>query len=163
MRIRPPHVFAAALLLATPVLAVAEQGDEPADDAYERCINTRLIRSTSVANDRNIVFKMRGSKIYLNTLPGPCPGLARERRFSYESHTSSLCKSDRINVMSDSGLGLQIGRSCRLGQFQLVTEQDLVDMFEKSDEPRKTRDVEAPDVEDVIEGEEAPPVEEPAD
>ncbi len=65
--------------------------------------------------------------------------------------------------MSDSGLGLQIGRSCRLGQFQLVTEQDLVDMFEKSDEPRKTRDVEAPDVEDVIEGEEAPPVEEPAD
>ncbi len=36
-------------------------------------------------------------------------------------------------------------------------------MFEKSDEPRKVRDVEAPDVEDVIEGEEASPVEEPAD
>ena len=154
MSIRLLDVLAAPLFLVAAFLPGAAAGSDTADDGYERCVNTRLIRSMSVVNDRNIVFNMRGGKIYLNSLPGNCPGLAREKRFSYESHTGVLCKSDRISLINETGIGLQMGRSCRLGQFELVTEQDLVDMFKRPDDPIKTRDVEAPDVEDVIEVEE---------
>ena len=150
MRIRC-HLLAAALLSAVSLQSFAAQEDGvDEDDGYERCINSRFIRSTTVENDRNIVFFMRGKKIYLNTLPRPCRGLSREGRFSYVSYMNNLCRSDRINVMYDSGFGLQQGRMCQLGRFRLVTREDLADMFEKPQQPIKTKEVETPEVEDVV-------------
>ena len=163
MRNRFHDLWVTSSLLLIPFSLAAEEGGGKEPDAYERCVQSRMIRSTTVINDRNIVFYMRGSKIYLNTLPAACRGLAREGRFSYVSHTSRLCKSDRINVINDSGFGIQQGRSCKLGQYMLVTKQDLAIMFDQRDEPVEARDPEESDVEDVVEGEAEPPAGEPGD
>ncbi len=105
--------------------AAAEDVDSGAEWDTVRCINSRVVRGTDVIDDRNIVFRMTGRKIYLNTLPSPCRGLSRERRFSYVVHTSSLCERDHIRILEDSGFGLHEGRACRLGRFRPVTEDDL--------------------------------------
>ncbi len=101
--------------------------DAELEDEWDtvRCINSRVVRGTDVIDDRNIVFRMSGSKIYLNTLRSACKGLSRERRFSYVVHTRSLCSRDHIRILEDSGFGLREGRVCRLGRFRLVTEEDL--------------------------------------
>lgn len=140
-----------AFLLVIAVQSFAAGDDVVAeDDSYKRCINTRSIRSTTVENDRNIVFHMRGSKVYLNTLPSPCRGLARQGRFSYTTYSSNLCRSDMVRVLDYGGLGLRQGRACRLGRFRLVTKEDLVDLFEDRDRLIEPKEVEAPAVEDVV-------------
>ena len=74
-----------AVLLAAPTaLPAADEAEE--DDGSRRCINTRTLRNTDVLDDTHIVFRMVGSKIYLNTLKTNCRGLSRERRFSYTSY-----------------------------------------------------------------------------
>lgn len=150
MRIRFTLLVAALLPAMALQPLLAEEGAANEEGELERCINTRFIRSTSVENDRNIVFFMRGNKIYLNTLPSECRGLSREGRFSYVSYSNRLCRSDRINVMSDSGFGVHYGRSCKLGMFRPVTKEDLADLFDRPDQPIKTKEVEAPEVEDVV-------------
>lgn len=146
------------VVLLLPVIAMlsaaAEEDAAEEDDAYKRCISSRSIRSTSVENDRSIVFHMRGRKIYLNTLPSPCLGLAREGRFSYTTYGSNLCRSDLIRVLDHSGFGLQQGRACRLGGFRLVTKEDLEDLFGDRDQRIEPKEVETPEVEDVVTEEE---------
>jgi hypothetical protein len=141
------------VVVLLPVMAVqsvaAEEDVATEDDTYKRCINSGSIRSTSVENDRSIVFHMRGRKIYLNALPASCPGLAREGRFSYTTYGSRLCRSDLIRVIDHSGFGLLQGRACRLGGFQLVTKEDLADLFEDRDRPIEPKEVETPTVEDI--------------
>ena len=92
-----------------------------------RCVNSRTIKRTSVIDDRNIVFYMRGSTIYLNVLPRECRGLSHQRRFSYTTVTRSLCNSDSIRVLRETGFGLEEGRSCRLGLFHPTTDEQISD------------------------------------
>ena len=68
-----------------------------------RCVNSRTIKRTSVIDDRNIVFYMRGSRIYINVLPRECRGLSHQRRFSYTTVTRSLCNSDSIRILRETG------------------------------------------------------------
>lgn len=145
------HLLIAALLpvIVVQPLAAQEVAAED-DDRYERCISSRRIRSTTVENDRNIVFFMRGKKIYVNTLPAPCPGLSRDGRFAYTSYTGRLCRSDMINLLRVNGVGLQQGRVCRLGRFRLVTKEDLDDLFAEPGQRIETRDIEPPSVEEVV-------------
>ncbi len=140
------------ILFLAASLAVAETTDESADsaddDESKRCINSRLVRSTDVVNDGNILFYMRGGQIYLNKLPAACPGLARDRRFSYVSYSRSLCRLDRINVLREAGFGTYEGRSCKLGRFWPVTQEDIAYLF---DQQRLVPEapVEEPEVEEV--------------
>ena len=136
-------------VLCVPVVSPAS--DEAVDDGETiRCINSRTIRSTDVINDSNVVFHMQGRKIYLNTLPRSCRGLSRERRFSFVTHTRSLCESDRISVLKDSGLGVYEGRSCKLGRFQLATEQDIADFYKQLHPIPEPKPVDPPPVQDVM-------------
>ena len=41
----------------------------------ERCVSLHRIRSTDVIDDQNILFNMKGGKIYRNHLPRKCHGL----------------------------------------------------------------------------------------
>ena len=149
MNIRNGKFLAAVLVLFAPsVPAAADEGMDEEDS--ERCINSRSIRKTDVVNDDNIVFYMRGNKIYLNSLTRTCNGLAREGRFSYVTHTRSLCNLDVIKILRDGGLGIHEGRSCKLGRFQLVTEEDLTDLFERPRELPDTEPLEPSDIEDVL-------------
>jgi hypothetical protein len=90
---------------------------EPAGAAVN-CINIRQIDSTKVLANNVIDFKMRGGKVYRNTLPYSCPSLMSEDRFSYKTSLSQLCSVDIVRVLHNYGGGLQEGAGCGLGKFQ---------------------------------------------
>ena len=93
---------------------------EPVD-----CINAQRIRNTKVLNDREIVFYMSGSDIYLNRLPHRCSGLRMADAFSYEVRTSQLCHIDLIRVVDNFGGSMRTGIACGLGRFLPITEEQL--------------------------------------
>ena len=111
--------FLAALLPFTAVAA-----DEVDDEESLRCIRVNSIRSTEIVDDLNILFHMRGGKIYSNRLPRRCNGLKTEGRFSYKTTSSQLCDIDGITVLYNHGVGITPGVSCRLGRFVPISEDE---------------------------------------
>lgn len=84
------------------------------------CIDINRIDSTNVVSNSVIDFKMRGGKVYRNTLPASCSGLVFEDRFSYRTSISRLCNVDTIRVLHSYGGRLEEGVGCGLGKFQPV-------------------------------------------
>lgn len=91
---------------------------EPTAEEPVNCIDVRSIDSTKILAGNIIDFKMRGGKVYRNTLPMSCPSLMSEDRFSYRVSTGRLCNVDIIRVLHDYGGNLQEGAGCGLGRFQ---------------------------------------------
>jgi hypothetical protein len=108
------------------ILAIPEylQADDPEEDG-ESCISANFIRQTRIIDDATILFYVTGSKIYRNTLPRQCTGLARAGGFSYRRSTSSLCSNDSIQILEENAGGYREGRSCGLGNFFEITEEDV--------------------------------------
>ena len=90
------------------------------------CIDTSRIDTTNVVANNVIDFKMRGGKVYRNTLPNSCPSLASQDSFSYRTSTSRLCSVDIIRVLDNYGGRLQEGVGCGLGKFQPVEKSATV-------------------------------------
>jgi hypothetical protein len=84
------------------------------------CIDSSRIDSTNVVANNVIDFKMRGGKVYRNTLPYSCPGLVSQDSFSYRTSISRLCNVDIIRVLDNNGGRLEEGAGCGLGKFQPV-------------------------------------------
>ncbi len=105
--------------------AVSSLADEVKVENARKCINTRIVTRTEVVDDLSILFFMRGKTVYLNILPRQCRGLSRDRRFSYSTSVGRLCNLDTIRILLDSGIGLQEGRSCRLGYFHPISKEDI--------------------------------------
>jgi hypothetical protein len=111
-------------LALTATLGVASARDRNAvpeatpDGEAVSCVQLNRIQSTSVHGDSVIDFKMRGGKVYRNTLPNSCPSLGFEERFLYKTSLSQLCSVDIITVLQSPGLSQ--GASCGLGKFQPV-------------------------------------------
>lgn len=95
------------------------------------CINVSRIRNTDVLNDREIVFYMHGSEIYVNQLPHRCSGLRMADAFSYKVRTSQLCHVDVIRVLDNFGGSVRQGVACGLGKFLPITEEQLVILRER--------------------------------
>jgi hypothetical protein len=108
-------------LAAQEVPPIVEEDDSVIE--IQRCVNTRPISRTEILDDQDILFYMRNGEIYLNHLRKTCKRLAEEGRFAYSTMTSRLCTDDIISVLTDSGFGLTTGRSCKLGNFYAVTEE----------------------------------------
>lgn len=93
------------------------------------CIDINRIDTTNVVSNSVIDFKMRGGKVYRNTLPASCSGLVFEDRFSYRTSIGRLCNVDTIRVLHSYGGRLEEGVGCGLGKFQPVektaTSQDI--------------------------------------
>ncbi len=139
-----------ACLLALPASG-ASLADEEKDENARTCINGNVIRNTRVMDDSNILFYGRGKSIYHNILPKRCIGLSREGRFSYHRTTSSLCSNDTIRVLSGSATGMREGRSCRLGYFYKVTEEDIAMLMERKNQPPQTQPLPPAEPEEIIE------------
>lgn len=120
--------FVAGLLTVTG----AAYAQDDTDDGWTRCVTTSAIRNTVVIDDQTILFYMRGGKIYENSLPRRCPGLRREKRFSYRSSVGRLCEIDSITVLQSGGPGLDQGASCGLGPFVEIDET-AADAIRKGD------------------------------
>lgn len=102
--------------------------------ATEKCISLTRLRRTDIVDDRNVLFYMRGGEIYLNQLPNRCSGLRSADRFSYRPTVNRLCNIDTITPLQDAGpggLGLRGGVSCPLGNFQSITEDEVMVLTEK--------------------------------
>jgi len=81
------------------------------------CINRSQIRQTRVRSDRVIDFEMRGGKVFRNTLPASCPGLAFERSITYNTSINQLCSTQIVFVLQNIGGVPQRGAGCSLGPF----------------------------------------------
>lgn len=153
--LRRPIIVAACAAAAAVVSfeRASAQGDsidrEPVD-----CISLRRVDSTTVVDDRTILFYMRGGDLaYVNELSRDCLRLEREGRFSYQSRTGRLCSSDTITVVESFGARFQDGATCPLGQFAPLT-QDAADAIAEGpeggpDEQVGVEEVELPDDEEA--------------
>ena len=133
----PCVVLAGTLAAASPSAAQEEPQEDMAEleDTGEACVNTRRISRTRVVDDRTIIFYMRGGLTYVNILPRPCNGLAREDRFSYQAQSSRLCDIDGIVVLYQAGTTLRAGANCRLGLFHEISRDDAAAIIEGPQKP----------------------------
>jgi hypothetical protein len=136
------RVIGLAILFPVAAIAQEEAQEEMEFGNAEKCINIRLIKSTTVIDDNNILFYVNQQKAYLNTLPRKCNGLAREDRFSYKARSSRLCSSDYIEVLMSGASGMRPGISCRLGEFQPMTKAEADAL--KNPQEIRTEDAEIP-------------------
>lgn len=131
-------------------LAATNAQDEGVDDGSKRCLNARSIRGTEVIDDNHVVFEIQGRRLFLNVLPKSCTGLSKDRRFSYEISTRSLCAHDKIRILREAGNTFYEGRSCSLGRFHPVTVEALEALEQDGTQPPEPQEVESADVEDVV-------------
>ena len=114
------------LLTLSPVTPAVADEDivDDIEEGGERCVNTRRISGTYVADDRTIIFYMRGGNIYRNTLSNKCRALVREKKFSYRTTMSRLCDIDVITVIYTLGSDIREGPSCGLGKFYPISNEE---------------------------------------
>ncbi len=114
------------LITLSPVTpAVAdEDAVDYIEEGGERCVNTRRISGTYVADDQTIIFYMRGGNIYRNTLSRKCPELVREKKYTYRTTVSRLCDVDVITVIYTMGSDIREGPSCGLGKFYPISNEE---------------------------------------
>jgi hypothetical protein len=93
---------------------------------------------------------MSGKTVYHNILPRQCRGLARENRFSYRVSGSTLCHLDSIRILYASGVGIEEGRSCGLGYFHEVTEEDIELLLNREPAPIQIKPLPSADPEEII-------------
>lgn len=91
----------------------------------EHCLSLIRIDRTDVLDDQNIIFYMRGGKIYRNVLPHRCSGLRNRDAFMYRTTMNQLCDLDIITVLDQIGIGFTQGNSCGLSTFQPVTKDGV--------------------------------------
>lgn len=101
----------------------ADAKNELAEDNSERCISLLRVDRTHVLDDRNILFYLRGKRVYINKLPRKCPGLRRADSFLYKTSSNRLCNLDNITALNNMGFGFSRGASCGLGKFHPIDLQ----------------------------------------
>jgi len=150
---RRMHAFTTFLLcclMTTASVALAAQDEEPSDatepalsveeilkrdpsssDYGEapRCLQTRLIRSTEVLDERHVVFEVRRDEFFLVQFEHRCPGLRRNQPIMTEPTAGRLCQLDGIRPLYDHGLGgYQPGMRCAIPGFVSVTKEQIVQL-----------------------------------
>ena len=118
--------------------SIAEILSQPLDPAEygetKRCLSESEYRSFRALDDRHILFRGRGDRLWINTLRAPCPDLRYGdilivRQFS----ATRMCDMDRFEVAEwfawpwyrrwpwRWGMDWGVGMHCSLGKFQPVT------------------------------------------
>ncbi len=81
----------------------------------EKCLSLRNVDTSRAIDDYNILFFMKGKKVYLNTLKHRCSRLGSEGTFSYNVSHFQLCDYDVISVFDAHGSAT--GGFCGLSKF----------------------------------------------
>lgn len=127
------------------VRAQGGDADEAFDErAREDCVPLRRIDTTSVIDDRTVLFYMRGGEIYENRLDRACPRLDRAGRFSYRVSTGRLCHNDMITVFDpfDPAPGV----TCGLGDFRPILIEEAERLEQGPDPAEQGIEIETIDV-----------------
>jgi hypothetical protein len=129
-RLRLPAL--ASLVAVFSVAGTIAQAQEELDRKPKDCVTEGQIVRHRAVDNRNILFFMKGNKVFRNELPTACPVLdPGETRivYRYRSQPSGstklirLCDTDSITVEKKGTTG------CRLGQFVAITpaEADVLE------------------------------------
>jgi hypothetical protein len=110
----------------------AERAQAELDRTPEDCVLLNRVSRNVAANDRQVVFFMKGGKNYLNVLDTNCPALkAGDYRLIFQYRTASakitrLCDYDGFTVERQTS---RIG--CALGQFIPITTEEAAALTAK--------------------------------
>lgn len=145
-------ILPSAFLMTSIALAQEEDSQDEDSDfpVIESCVNSRILRSPEVIDNRTIVFHASRNRIYLNRLPSNCIGLKQQGRISHQK-TNRLCANDWFDVLERAGSELRLGMSCKFGAFQLITEEDLENLRNPEPVQPAPQPVEPPEIEDISE------------
>jgi hypothetical protein len=102
------------IIVAVALAAIAASGSlaqTPTITAAHVCLQASAIRSTSVVDDRTIIFTMNNGTSWRNTLQAECPGLRNSGAFTYAITGSEVCSNEQpIKVLNGPA-------RCFLGSF----------------------------------------------
>ncbi len=142
------HARLTVILFLPLIAAYADDQINNEDHEARRCINTGAIIRVRVINHGNIVFTMRGNKMYLNSLRWPCPSLARQGAFYYATQTRSLCEFE-ISPTGTTIFGKPAGGRCALGMFRPTSKENLALQFAPRLVRRDTDVIDAASIEEI--------------
>jgi len=104
----------------------------------KRCLADREYRSFNALDERHILFKGRGDKMWINTLRSRCPDLRHGDVLIVRKYSGSrMCSMDSFQVSDwfgwpwyrrwpwSWGGSWGTGMSCSLGEFQPVTQAQV--------------------------------------
>jgi hypothetical protein len=113
-------------------LSDAERAQAELDRTPEDCVLLNRVNRNVAANDRQVVFFMKGDKHYLNVLDTNCPVLkAGDYRFIFQYRAASP-KMSRICEYDGFRVERQTGRiACALGQFIPITAEEAAALTAK--------------------------------
>ena len=114
------------ILIATMVIASCTRPAEPPGTAFARelsgrvagapevCVSTISTQNLHAIDSRTIVYGY-GPTIYVNRLPGSCPGLGELNTLIVDAHGSQYCRGDRVRGL-ETGAVIP-GPWCNLGNW----------------------------------------------
>lgn len=110
------------VLCSLPTLVTGTEEINQLTDMSEskKCLSLRSIDKIKILDEKNILFYVRGKKLYRNTLPRKCNGLRTDSIISYSVSMGQLCRLDMIRVQDRFGGSLISGASCSLGVFEQI-------------------------------------------
>ena len=99
------------------------------EDEYvqgERCLSTHQYDSIEILDNRHVVFKGRGDRLWVNTLRAPCVGLRRRDVPMFELRGMQLCNLDDFVAINTSRFfGTATSATCVLGDFAPITKEQV--------------------------------------
>lgn len=119
MTMRGLLAFFAAMLAAAPA---ASSKDELADALANRvagkpvdCIDKSFVDGPQIINDRTIIYRQTGRRVWRNDLPDACRGMRPMDTIVIELWGNQMCENDHFLTVSPAS---RIpGAICRLGKF----------------------------------------------
>ena len=123
------QIFNASTILLTGLLgACASSPAEPDEEAVRlqalvsaraddgiRCIQVSWYDSVQIVNDRLLLFKGRGKKVWANELRNRCPGMRKDDILIFDLRGSQVCSLDWVTATRPEWL--HAGAKCSLGEF----------------------------------------------
>jgi hypothetical protein len=119
------------LLAAAAVMAIGAAGgvtlaashDDPLTKALagrtagapQTCVENSMLGNAQIIDNRTLLYRESGRRVWRNDLPEACPGLRDDSRMIVEVYGSQLCQNDRFRAV-DFGSHIP-GPYCRFGKF----------------------------------------------
>jgi len=106
----------------------------------ERCLSTAQYDSVEILDDRHVLFKGIGKRVWLNELRSRCVGLDPRSTPVIRLRDSQLCDLDTFQgVDSTMGMWTRSSATCSLGKFTVITPEQAKAIRAAFKEARKQR------------------------
>ncbi len=91
-----------------------------------RCLPVYSYNSVDILDNRHVVFKGTGGRLWLNRLRNRCTGLRRNDTLKFDVRASQLCSLDTFEAISLNVVGpTRTSATCSLGEFMPITKEQL--------------------------------------